>query len=208
MQGAGTLLGNGPVLPDHQPARRPHRRARHARRALRVVLRGLHRRAAIGRHRPGRRDPTPGVTMQTTRNIAARAGRWSAQHRKTAIIGWLVFVLAAFAIGGAIGTKQLGNTQTSRAGESGRADAVLRSTFKRNYSEQVLVQARSGAAAGDVRRGVRDVIQRIQATGAATNVRSPLAPGNAGQLSDDGRSALVTFDVKGTAGDSQYEQLD
>jgi RND superfamily putative drug exporter len=146
--------------------------------------------------------------MQTTRNLAARAGRWSARHRKTAIIGWLVFVIAAFAIGGAIGTKQLGNAQTSRAGESGRADAVLRSTFKRNYSEQVLVQARADAAAVDVRRGVTDVVRRIQASGAATNIRSPFARGNSGQLSKDGRSALVTFEVSGTADDSQYKQLD
>src|ERR671936_2172879 len=116
--------------------------------------------------------------MQATRSLAARAGRWSAQHRKTAIIGWLVFVLAAFAIGGAIGTKQLGNSQTSRTGESGRADAVLRTTFKRNYSEQMLVQARKGAPASDVRGGVQDVVRRIRATGHATNIRSPLAPAN------------------------------
>ena len=32
-------------------------------------------------------------------NFAARAGRWSAQHRKKAILGWLVFVVAAFALG-------------------------------------------------------------------------------------------------------------
>src|SRR5919201_6830295 len=131
-----------------------------------------------------------GGQMQTKRNIAARAGRWSAQHRKAAILGWLVFVIAAFAIGGAIGTKQLGNSQTSRTGESGRADSVLRTTFKRNYSEQVLVQARKGASAAEVRGGVQDVVRRIQATGDATNIRSPLAPGNVGQLSDNGRSAL------------------
>jgi uncharacterized membrane protein YdfJ with MMPL/SSD domain len=146
--------------------------------------------------------------MQTTRNIAARVGRWSAQHRKTAILGWLAFVIVAFAIGNGIGTKQLGDSQTSRTGESGRADAVLRTTFKRNYSEQVLVQARSGVAAAEVRRGVGDVVRRIRATGDATNIRSPLERANAGQLSKDGRSAVVTFEVKGTAGDSQYEQLD
>src|SRR5512133_3081187 len=132
--------------------------------------------------------------MQTRRNIAARAGRWSAQHRKTAIIGWFAFVLVAFAIGGAIGTKQLGNSQTSRTGESGRADAVLRTTFKRNYTEQVLVQARTGVPAANVQPGVRDLVQRIRATGAAANVRWPLEPANAGQLSKDGRSALVTFE--------------
>src|SRR4051794_8423833 len=97
---------------------------------------------------------TRGGTMQTKRNIAARAGRWSAQHRRTAIIGWLAFVVLAFAFGNAIGTKPLSSSQTSRIGESGRADAVLRSTFKRDYAEQVLVQARKGAGTADVRRGV------------------------------------------------------
>src|ERR671931_1034695 len=139
----------------------------------------------------------PGGDMQTKRNMAARAGRWSAQHRKTAIIGWLAFVILAVAIGSAIGTKQLGNAGTSRTGESGRADAVLRTTFERNYSEQVLVQARMGAATAGVRRGVRDVVRRMQATGDATNIRSPFAQGNSGQLSDGGRSALVTLEVKG-----------
>ena len=146
--------------------------------------------------------------MKAKRTIAARAGRWSAQHRKKAIFGWLAFVIIAFAIGGAIGTKQLGNTQTSRIGESGRADAVLRDTFKRNYSEQVLVQARTGVAAVDVRSGVRDVVKRIRATGNATNIRSPYARGNHGQLSKDGRSAIVSFEVKGTKNDTQYENID
>ena len=45
--------------------------------------------------------------MKQTRSIAARAGRWSATHRKTAIWGWLAFVVVAFAIGGAVGTKTL-----------------------------------------------------------------------------------------------------
>ena len=40
-------------------------------------------------------------------NLAARAGRWSAQHRKKAIFGWLAFVIIAFIIGGAVGTKTL-----------------------------------------------------------------------------------------------------
>jgi uncharacterized membrane protein YdfJ with MMPL/SSD domain len=146
--------------------------------------------------------------MQTQRNIAARAGRWSAEHRKAAIIGWFAFVLVAWAIGNALSTKQLGNSQTSRTGESGRADSVLRSTFTRDYAEQVLVQARSGGSAADVRRGADDVVRRITATGDATHIRSPLAPGNSGQLSDNGRSAVVTFDVKGTAGDAQYEHVD
>src|SRR3954451_1642798 len=144
---------------------------------------------------------TPGGVMQTKGNIAARAGRWSAQHRKKAIFGWLAFVVVAFAIGGSIGTKLLSDSQTSRIGESGRADAVLRSTFKRNYTEDVLVQARAGSTPGDVRRGVADVIRRVRATGNATNIRSPYGAGDAGQLSKDHRSALVTLEISGTARD-------
>ena len=41
------------------------------------------------------------------RNLAARAGHWSARHRKIAIGGWLAFVVIAFVLGGAIGTNTL-----------------------------------------------------------------------------------------------------
>ena len=44
-----------------------------------------------------------------SKTFAARAGRWSAQHRKAAIWGWLAFVLVAFVIGGAVGVKKPSN---------------------------------------------------------------------------------------------------
>ena len=34
-----------------------------------------------------------------SRNLAARMGRWSAAHWKTATLGWLAFVVAALALG-------------------------------------------------------------------------------------------------------------
>ena len=43
--------------------------------------------------------------MQQPKGLAARAAHWSAGHRKTAIFGWLAFVVIAFVIGGAVGTK-------------------------------------------------------------------------------------------------------
>ena len=39
------------------------------------------------------------------RNLAARMGRWSAAHWKTATFGWLALVVVAFAVGGQIGTQ-------------------------------------------------------------------------------------------------------
>ena len=48
------------------------------------------------------RPPDRGTTSGTSpRGLASRAGVWSAQHRKTAIWGWLAFVVIAFMIGGA-----------------------------------------------------------------------------------------------------------
>ncbi len=41
------------------------------------------------------------------RNLAARAAHWSATHRKTAIFGWLGFVVVAFFVGNAVGQKKI-----------------------------------------------------------------------------------------------------
>ena len=52
-----------------------------------------------------------------SRNLAATAGRWSAQHRKTAILGWIVFVVLATDVavtGITAGTKDFIDATTSR----------------------------------------------------------------------------------------------
>ncbi len=44
-------------------------------------------------------------------NLAARAGRWSAGHWKTAVIGWVVFVAVAFSLTFMVQARQLTETQ-------------------------------------------------------------------------------------------------
>jgi len=111
--------------------------------------------------------------MQNKRNIAARAGRWSAQHRKTAIFGWLAFVAVAFALGGGLGTKTISPNEGG-PGEAGRANSVLTDAYKQNKVESVLVQSRSGSARDpEFAAGVRDVVHRLRASGSAVHVRSP-----------------------------------
>ena len=78
-------------------------------------------------------------------NLAARMGRWSAQHRKKAIWGWLAFVILAFAIGGAVGTKTQ-DTAQSGVGESGRAERTIDDAFPKHQVEQVLVQSSTATA--------------------------------------------------------------
>ena len=50
-------------------------------------------------------------------NLAARAGRWSAHHRKRAILGWIAFVIFATVLGGAVGQRMLAD-EDSGNGES------------------------------------------------------------------------------------------
>ncbi len=73
-------------------------------------------------------------------NLAARAGRWSAQHRKTAILGWIVFVVLAVVVGGRIGLNAL-DESASGSGESKRGDMMVEAAgFPQQAGEQVLVQ--------------------------------------------------------------------
>ena len=62
--------------------------------------------------------------MQAKRNLAHRMGRWSGTHPKTAIFGWIAFVLIAFFVGNLVGTKTLDQSETG-VGESGRAAKTL-----------------------------------------------------------------------------------
>ena len=75
--------------------------------------------------------------VDRTRNLAARAGRWSAEHRKLAIWGWLGFVFAAFALGNAATVKIQENAQ-SGVGESGRASAAIDKSFPKHATEEIL----------------------------------------------------------------------
>jgi uncharacterized membrane protein YdfJ with MMPL/SSD domain len=130
-------------------------------------------------------------------NLAARAGRWSAAHWKTATFGWLAFVIVAVVIGGAIGTKQL-DQNTTGPGESGRMAKILDDEFEQPAAETVLVESRTLTTKDPAfRAAIDDVGRRLSAVPDATNVRSPLAPGNSDQISDDGRAAIVQFDIRG-----------
>jgi uncharacterized membrane protein YdfJ with MMPL/SSD domain len=135
--------------------------------------------------------------MTRTRSLAARAGRWSATHRKAAIWGWLAFVIAAFAIGGAVGTKTLQQDELG-VGESGRAASTIERAFQRSAEELVLIQSDTVRATDPGFRAVVDDVQRrLEQVPYAEDFESPYAAGNAGQISADGRSVLLRFEILG-----------
>jgi RND superfamily putative drug exporter len=139
-------------------------------------------------------------------NLAQRVARWSARHRRIAILGWLALVLVSVLIGGAVGQQHI-KTQDQNNGQARKADHILASGgFFDRASEQVLIQGRDGritVADPRFRRAIDDVVAGLRATPYTLEVKSPLLPANVGQISQDRRSALVTFDV---AGDSTQAQ--
>ena len=131
------------------------------------------------------------------RNFAARAGRWSARHRKIAIFGWLAFVAVAGVGGSAAGLNTF-VWQENGPGESGRADKALFDHFPRHAAETVLVQSTTTTVQDPkFKAAVADVRKRLERTPHVSRVQSPFAAGNAGQISRDGRSALVSFQLAG-----------
>src|SRR5262245_24483316 len=138
--------------------------------------------------------------LKRSTNLAARMGRWSARHRKTAIFGWLAFVIASFAIGTAVGMKTI-DENDSNVGEARRGDHIIRDAgFSLDEQmEYVLVQSDTQTAKDAAFRAVvTDAIATLERFPQVDKLRSPLAPGNEGQISSDGHSALIQFSPNGT----------
>jgi uncharacterized membrane protein YdfJ with MMPL/SSD domain len=132
-------------------------------------------------------------------NLTARAARWSAAHRRAALLGWLAFVVVAFAIGSVVGVVNM-TTADSAIGESGAADKILAREFPSERSlEEVLIQRRDGGrlTTAELQAATGDLVARLSRAQAVASIRSPLQAPNAKQISNDGRSALVTFQITG-----------
>src|SRR5262245_37526312 len=142
--------------------------------------------------KPRRRE-----TVMQPSNVAARVGKWSATHRRTAILGWILVVVLAVVVGRAVGQYNLDEADGG-SGESKRGDMIVEAAgFPDHAREQVLVQ---GTSADDpaVTAAVRDVTSRLERIDGVSDVDRPLA-------SKDGRSLLVSFTLRGT--DEQAEKL-
>jgi uncharacterized membrane protein YdfJ with MMPL/SSD domain len=134
-------------------------------------------------------------------NLAARAGRWSAAHWKTAGAVWIVLVVLAVGIGRALGTHALSDSEQS-TGETARAESILASAgFKTPASESVLVQSATkriddpafGATVQSIVAKLRTMPQVRPGT---------LRTGGPGEISKDRRSQLVEFDMTGKLDDA------
>jgi RND superfamily putative drug exporter len=140
--------------------------------------------------------------------IAERLARWSSEHRAKAILLWVGLLLFAF-VAASSGSKMLSASGES-AGQSAKAERLLeRGGFEQPAAEEVLLQARGRGTirtpAG--RRAAREVAAAVAATKRVQGVRNPFSPGNRGQISRDGRSAVVLFSMKGEA-DTAHKRVE
>ena len=139
--------------------------------------------------------------LKQSNNIAARMGRWSASHWKTAVFGWLAFVVVAVAVGMAVGTKKI-DQQDANVGQSHRADQILKHAgFQADPQTEIVARPEQDARRSTTRRSARRSTtssRRSKPFATIKNLRSPLDPAHGDQVSADGHTALVEFDMKGT----------
>ncbi len=150
-----------------------------------------------GKKKQVRRNYVPNPAND--RNIAARAGRWSATHPKTAILGWFVFVALALVIGGKVGTHNIPDYQ-NYSGESAKAELAVHDHFKAAPAGENVILEAEGAKFGDPRfdAGIRQVAEDLAAAKNVENVQSPFSrAGPDGFVSEDGRTVRIAFTVAG-----------
>jgi RND superfamily putative drug exporter len=125
------------------------------------------------------------------KGIAARAGHWSATHRKKAIGLWLALVVLALIGGGAVGQRSLTDAE-SNVGESKAAEMTLdKKGPKDPATESVLVQSKTQTTASpQFRAALGSVRDELASSGQFTEIEAP-------KPSADGHAALIDGDLKG-----------
>jgi uncharacterized membrane protein YdfJ with MMPL/SSD domain len=138
-----------------------------------------------------------------SKNLAAHAGRWSAEHWKTVTIGWLAFAVIAVVVGGAVGTSKIKDVDTASGGTKKAEEILADANFKRSATESILVKSSTATVRdANFRAAIDDVVSSLDGKADVRLVRSPLDPANAGQISRDGHAALVEFDLRGDQADA------
>jgi uncharacterized membrane protein YdfJ with MMPL/SSD domain len=133
--------------------------------------------------------------VKRSRNLAARAAHWSAEHRKTAIFGWLAFVVVAVMAGNAVGKSMIQDADLY-SGESHRAEQTLYGAGMRPNEEHLLIQSQKLKVDDpEFQAAIKDATARLSRTEDVRNVLSPLS-GDA-PISLDKHSALVDFEITG-----------
>ena len=148
--------------------------------------------------------------MQRAMNIAGRMGRWSANHWKTAVFGWIALVFACFAFGNiAVGLKQIDQNDAG-VGQSHKADQILKKAFPERapQTEFVLVQSADRTVDDPAFRAtVDDVVDSVKSSPAIKNLDSPYDPAHADLVNANRHAAMVQWEMRGDK-DAAQDRVD
>ena len=124
-------------------------------------------------------------------NLAASLGGWSARHRITAIVGWLLLVIVAMLIGSAVGQVTMTQAEYG-SGESGRAQWLLTNAGVADPAQELVLVHSATAQAGTpgFQAAVRAVVSGLQGTGRIQDLRPPV-------VSPTRHDVLIQFAMKG-----------
>jgi putative drug exporter of the RND superfamily len=140
--------------------------------------------------------------MTTKPGLVARLARWCVDHRRRALIGWVVILVAALAVSSAVGTRPA-NQFSLKGTESQHAQDLLRRSFPAQSGDldQIVFHARHGRITDPaIRARIAPVLARVARLPHVTGVSGPYADRGA-QISAGGRIAFatVTFDKQAPA---------
>jgi len=136
--------------------------------------------------------------LEPSRNLAARMGRWSASHWKTAVFGWLALMIVVFGVGVTTGWIMLTPVDL-KTGESATAQRIVDSAHMPDSArEAVLVQSsRYRVTDSKFRAAIAATVTAVNSQPYTGAVRSPLSGDGGGLVSHDGHSTLVQFQLAG-----------
>ena len=133
--------------------------------------------------------------LKHSNNLAARMGRWSAGHWKTAVFGWLALVAASVYIGGQ-SARSTSRTPTSPSARPARPPQLVEAGFPKAADEQseiVLIQSKTLTADDPAFKAtVEDVAEDARGEPEVTKLHAPHDAGHADLVSDDRHSAQVS----------------
>jgi RND superfamily putative drug exporter len=132
--------------------------------------------------------------------MVARVAQLALRHRRTVVIGWVVLLIGAVGVSGALGTK-FANNFSLPGTESQRAADLLKRDFpaQAGDSDQIVLAARQGVVTdAAVRSRVALMLAAVAQLPHVTGVVSPYTAKGARAISPDGKVAFatVTFDKR------------
>jgi putative drug exporter of the RND superfamily len=125
-----------------------------------------------------------------------RLTRWTISHRRLAVIGWIVLVIAISVIGSSVGTRNA--TSFSLPGtDSQKAYDLLQQDFSSRSGDvdQIVFHVEKGSVtAPAVTSKAEAMLKEVRSAPHVVDVTSPFGTEGAAQVSKDGRTAFATVD--------------